>query len=70
MSKSNGYTAGGGLAGTVHPATYDLSCTCGGAVRVTEDGDLVYHTEPVDMDADHIVVPFWSKSVWSYMLVS
>lgn len=70
MSKSNGFTTGDGEVGTVHPETYDLSCTCGGAARVTVDGDLVDHTEPADMDAEHMVVPFWSKSIWSYMLVS
>ena len=70
MSK-NGFTGTDGdeTAGVVHEGQGLLHCTCGGTIWVTTSGDLVTHSEPLDVEDEHIVVPFWSKSIWRYELV-
>ena len=66
----NGYTGSGPHqpAGTVHRGEALLECSCGGTVWVYFDGDLVDHSEPVDTEAEHVVVPYWAKSIWQYQL--
>lgn len=68
---SNGFTGDTEYkpAGIVHQAEHTLKCTCGGFAWVTEEGDLVTHSEPVDPDAEHVINPFWREEIWRYELV-
>lgn len=64
-----GFTGSFEPAGVIHKGSEVLKCTCGGWIEVEWGGELVVHSEPLDVEAEHIVVPFWTKSVWRYELV-
>lgn len=71
MSKyeSDGFTVAGKKyepSGIVHEGKALLKCTCGGTAWVTTSGRMVNHSEPVSIEEEHILRPYWTDSVWSY----